>query len=122
MKTKKNIIIVGDRVLIDPDDKMDRTSAGLYLPQTVKEKEKVFSGYVIKVGPGYPVHDPNSADEPWTTRTRQDLKYIPLQAFEGDYAIFLRESSVEIEFQGKKYLIVPHSAILALIRTELVNE
>jgi co-chaperonin GroES (HSP10) len=122
MKTKKNIIIVGDRVLIDPDDKMDRTSAGLYLPQTVKEKEKVYGGYVIKVGPGYPVHDPNSADEPWTARTRQDLKFIPLQASEGDYAIFLRESSVEMEFEGKKYLIVPHSAILALIRTELVNE
>jgi co-chaperonin GroES (HSP10) len=122
MKTKKNIIIVGDRVLIDPDDKIDRTSAGLYLPQTVKEKEKVFSGYVVKVGPGYPVHDPNIADEPWTVKKRQDLKYIPLQATEGDYAIFLRESSVEIEFEARKYLIVPHSAILALLRTELVSE
>ena len=122
MKTKKNIIIVGDRVLIDPDDKIDRTSAGLYLPQTVKEKEKVYSGYVVKVGPGYPVHDPTLPDEPWTAKKRQDLKFIPLQASEGDYAIFLRESSVEIEFEGKKYLIVPHSAILALVRTDLVTE
>ena len=121
MKTKKNIMIVGDRVMIDPDDKIDRTSAGLYLPQTVKEKEKVFSGYVVKVGPGYPVHDPTLSDEPWTAKKRQDLKFIPLQASEGDYAIFLRESSVEIEFEGKKYLIVPHSAILALVRTELVS-
>lgn len=122
MKTKKNIVIVGDRVLVDLDDKMDRTSSGLYLPATVKEKEKVHGGYVVKVGPGYPVHDPNASDEPWIAKKRQDLKYIPLQATEGDYAIFLRESAVEIEFEGKKYVIVPHSSILALIRTELVNE
>ena len=122
MKTKKNIIMVGDRVLIDPDDKIDRTTAGLYLPPTVKEKEKVVSGYVVKAGPGYPVHDPTGPDEPWTAKTRQDLKFIPLQASEGDYAIFLKESSVEIEFEANKYLIVPHSAILALVRTELVNE
>lgn len=122
MKTKKNILIVGDRVLIDLDEKTDRTTAGLYLPATVKEKEKVHGGYVIKVGPGYPVHDPNSADEPWTAKKRQELKFIPLQAAEGDYAIFLKESAVEIEFEGKKYLIVPHSSLLALVRTELVNE
>jgi len=122
MKTKKNIVIVGDRVLIDLDDKTDRTSSGLYLPATVKEKEKVHGGYVVKVGPGYPVHDPNTSDEPWTANRRQDLKYIPLQATEGDYAIFLRESAVEIEFEGKKYVIVPHSSILALVRTELVSE
>ena len=122
MKTKKNIIIIGDRVLIDLDDKTDRTTAGLYLPATVKEKEKVHGGYVVKVGPGYPVHDPNSTDEPWSEKKRQDLKYIPLQASEGDYAIFLKDSAVEIEFEGKKHLIVPHSAILALVRTELVGE
>jgi co-chaperonin GroES (HSP10) len=119
MKAKKNLLIVGDRVLIDPDDKMDRPTAGLYLPQTVKEKEKVVGGHVIKTGPGYVVHDPNVTDEPWSYSNKQELKYIPLQASEGDYAIFLKEAAVEIEFEGKKYLIVPHSAILALVRTEI---
>ncbi len=122
MKAKKNIIIIGDRVLIDLDDRTDRTNAGLYLPPTVKDREKVQSGYVVKTGPGYPLHDPGSpSEEPWSARRRQELKYIPLQAAEGDYAIFLRESAVEIEFEGKKYLIVPHSAILALVRTEITD-
>jgi co-chaperonin GroES (HSP10) len=122
MKAKKNIIVIGDRVLIDPDDRVDRTNSGLYLPPTIKEKERVQSGYVVKTGPGYPVHDPTGAnDEPWSVRRSQDLKYIPLQAADGDYAIFLRESAVEIEFEGKKYLIVPHSSILALIRTEITD-
>ena len=50
-----------------------------------------------------------------------DIKYIPLQANEGDDAIFLRESAVEIEFEEKKYLIVSHSAILALVRIEITE-
>jgi chaperonin GroES len=117
MKAKKNLIAVGDRVLIDPDERSDKTTSGLYLPPTVREKEKVIGGYVIRTGPGYAIHDPVS-EESWSS-DRKELKYIPLQAVEGDYAIFLKESAIEIEFEGKKYLIVPHSAILALVRTEL---
>ncbi len=121
MKAKRNLIVVGDKVLIDPDDKMDRTTSGLYLPPTVKEKEKVSGGYVVKTGPGYAVPD-MVPEEPWTSDKQKKLKYIPLQANEGDYAIFLKESAMEIEFEEKKYLIVPHSAILALVRTEIVEE
>ena len=120
MKAKKNLIIVGDRVLIDPDDRSDRTGSGLYLPATVKEKEKVVGGYVVKTGPGYVVHDPVS-EESFTSNKKKELKYIPLQAAEGDYAIFLKEAAIEIEFEGKKYLIVPHSAILTLVRTEITE-
>ena len=122
MKAKKKIIIAGDRVLIDPDEKTDKTTAGLYLPPTVKEKEKVLGGHIVKVGPGYPVHEPGMVmEEPWSSGRKIDLRYIPLQAAEGDYAIFLKEAAVEIEFEGKKYLIVPHSAILALVRTEIAE-
>ncbi len=120
MKTKKNLIIVGDRVLIDPDERMDKTPSGLYLPPTVKEKEKIMSGHVVKTGPGYPIPDA-SPDESWTAG-KKEIKYLPLQAAEGDYAIFLKDSAMEIEFEEKKYLIVPHSAILALVRTELAED
>lgn len=121
MKAKKNLIVVGDRVLIDQDEGSDKTSSGLYLPDTVKAKEKVVGGYVVKAGPGYAIHNPNASDEPWAAATSQEVRYIPLQASEGDYAIFLKDSAVEIEFEGKKYLIVPHSSILALVRTELTD-
>jgi chaperonin GroES len=121
MKAKKNLVIVGDRVLIDPDEGTGKTSSGLYLPPTVKEKEKVATGYVVKTGPGYAVHDPGISEEPWAAVGKKEVKYIPLQASEGDYAIFLRESAVEIEFEDKKYLIVPHSAILALVRVEITE-
>jgi len=122
MKAKKDLIVVGDRVLVEPEEGSDKTTTGLYLPDTVKEKQKVVGGYVVKTGPGYPVHDPNVSQEPWVDQTKKDIKYIPLQANAGDYAIFLRESAIEIEFEGKKYLIVPHSAILALVRIEVTEE
>jgi len=120
MKTKKNIIIVGDRVLIELDERMDKTSSGLYLPPTVKEKEKVQGGHVVKTGPGYAIPE-TTPDESWKGG-KKDVKYLPLQAAEGDYALFLKDSAMEIEFEEKKYLIVPHSAILALVRTELSDE
>jgi len=121
MKAKKNLIVVGDRVLVDPDEGADRTSSGLYLPATVREKEKVISGFVVKTGPGYAVHDPNVSEEPWATGKKKAIQYIPLQVTEGDYAIFLKDAAVEIEFEGKKYLIVPHSSILALVRVEITE-
>jgi len=120
MKTKKNLIIVGDRVLINPDELMDKTTSGLYLPPSVKEKEKILGGNVVKVGPGYAIPD-TTPDESWSTG-KKEVRYLPLQASEGDYAIFLKDSAMEIEFEEKKYLIVPHAAILALVRTELSED
>jgi co-chaperonin GroES (HSP10) len=119
MEFRKEMIIVGDRILLQVDDALDKTKSGLYLPPSVREKEKVGMGKVIKVGPGYPIPNPNyTEDEPWST-PKDPMRYIPVQAKEGDYAIFLREQGVEIEFEDKKYLIVPQSAVLALVRDEL---
>jgi co-chaperonin GroES (HSP10) len=113
---EKELILVGDKILVEPDEGETLTDYGLYLPQTVKDKEKVQSGKVIKVGPGYPVFDPTLLEqEPWKV-SKNKSKYFPLQAKEGDYCIFLRDSGIEIEFEKKKYLVVPQSAVLLLIR------
>lgn len=104
-------------MLISLDKGQNRTEFGLYLPPGVKEKEKVRGGYVVKVGPGYPMPDPNAInDEPWSSTPKRDIKYIPLQARTGDYAIFLSSAAVEIEFEGKEYVVVPQSSILVLVR------
>ena len=44
------------------------------------------------------------------------MRYIPLQAKKGDHAIFLRKDAVEIKFDNEKFVVVPHSAILVLVR------
>ncbi|MDX1586251.1 MAG: co-chaperone GroES family protein, partial [Balneolaceae bacterium] len=109
-------VVVGDRVLLKPRDMETRTQSGLVLPATVKEKEEIQSGYVIKTGPGYPIPS-NEIDEPWKQET-DETRYIGMQAREGDLAIFLKSRSHEIEFENEKYLIIPHGAILLLIRED----
>ena len=119
--SNKEIIVVGDRVLIQPDENKNKTSHGLYLPQGVEEKEKVQSGFIVKIGPGYPLPDPNtSSDEPWS-KSQADIKYLALQAEVGDYVIFLRKSGVEIEYEGEKLIIVPHHSILLIERTNILK-
>ncbi|MCH5597397.1 co-chaperone GroES [Niabella ginsengisoli] len=112
----KKLIVIGDRILIKPAKPDERTASGLYLPPGVQEKEKVQQGYVIKTGPGYAI--PVAVDdEPWKSEEDQ-VKYVPLQAKEGDLAIFLISSATEVMYEGDKYFIVPQSAILMLEREE----
>ena len=113
----RKIIVVGDRVLIKPKKMSDRTESGLYLPPGVQEKEKVQSGYVMKAGPGYPIPMPVEEDEPWKDKDEQ-IKYVPLQAKNGDLAIFLQKGAFEIMYENEKYYIVPQSSILMLEREE----
>lgn len=114
--TFKKIVIIGDRVLIRPSRPHEKTASGLYLPPGVQEREKVQQGTVIKTGPGFVIPMPVE-DEVWKT-DEEKVKYVPLQAREGDVAIFLMSGATEIEYEGLKYFIVPQNAILMLEREE----
>ena len=115
----KQVLVVGDRVLIRPDIGEKKSPAGLYLPPSVIEKQEVKGGIVVEVGPGIPLGSPDSTfDEPWKEK-RSDVKYIPTQAEIGDYALFLGKASIEIKIEEKDYLIVSQSAILILIRDDI---
>lgn len=112
----KKLIVIGDRLLVKPTRPDERTASGLYLPPGVQEKEKVQQGYVIKAGPGYAIPMPFE-DESWKAE-EEKVKYVPLQAKEGDLAIFLLSGATEIMYEGDKYFIVPQSAILMLERED----
>jgi co-chaperonin GroES (HSP10) len=116
--SRKRLIVVGDRVLIQPEEGEDRTRVGLYLPQTAVDAQAVQGGTVMATGPGNAVSAPTELDEePWKIGAPEP-RYVPLQARIGDYAIFFRRASVEISFEGERYLVVPQAAILALVREE----
>jgi len=117
----KNFIIVGDRVLIKPKSPMEKTKGGLLLPPSVQENERLQSGYVIKVGPGYPIPAIADFDEPWKNKS-EEVKYVPIQPREGDLAVYMQSSAYELEFNSKKYVIVSQSSILLLIRDESLFE
>lgn len=112
----KKLIVIGDRILIRPAKPNERTESGLYLPPGVQERERVQQGYVIKTGPGYAIPMPVE-EEPWKAEDDQ-VKYVPLQAKEGDLAIFLLSGATEVLYESEKYYIVPQSAILMLEREE----
>lgn len=112
-----NLIVVGDRLLVKAVKQDARTKGGLFLPPGYKEKEEIWSGYVVKVGPGYPIPVPAEADEPWKNQDEK-IRYIPLQAQIGDLAIFMQKGAVEIQYADEKYFIVPQHSILLLERDD----
>jgi len=117
-KQNKKLIVVGDRILISPESGKERTKVGLYLPQTVVDKESAQEGTVIATGPGIPLSPPKDlSEEPWkSSHDNQKIQYLPMEAKVGDHVIFLRKSAIEIKFEGKTYLIVPYNAILVILR------
>ena len=117
----KKLIVIGDRVLIRPTKNQDKTKSGLYLPPGVQEKEQIQSGYIIKTGPGYPIPVPVENDEPWK-ESDEPIRYVPLQAKEGDLALFLQKGAIEVRYQDEKFFIVPQSSILMLEREEDIFE
>jgi len=115
---KKKLIVVGDRLLVRPESGEEKTNTGLYLPATALSARTAQSGWVVTVGPGIPLPDlSDEMEAPWRTREASP-RYVPLQAQEGDFVLFVRKSAVEITFEGKQYLIVPNSAVLVLVRDD----
>ena len=112
----REVIVVGDKVLIKPEEESSKTPTGLYLPQGVAARENVAAGHIVNVGPGYPTAESNPDGEPWLHAPRSEMRYVPLQARKGDYAVYLRRDSIEVEIDGSTYQIVGHGSILLLIR------
>src|SRR4029079_11056747 len=118
IKKDKELIVVGDRVLVHVEEGEERTTVGLYLPSTAIDNQAVQGGKIVATGPGLPMPSPDSVgEEPWNAAERQ-TRVLPRQARTGDYAFFFRKAAVEITFEGDRYLVVPQAAILALVSEE----
>ena len=117
------LIVIGYKVLVKPGSAENKTKTGLLLPPGYSEKEEIQRGYVVKVGPGFPIPFlPDDESEPWKQAQGEKVKYIPLQTHVGDIAIFLLKGSIEIIFNDEKYFIVPQQSILLLERDETLFE
>jgi len=84
---------IGERVLIKQREKEEKTSGGIYIPDSAKEERK--EGMVVGVG------------------QYKDGKEIPLK--EGDRIIYGGYSSEEIEIAGKKHILIDFKDVLAKI-------
>ena len=89
---------LGDRVVLKPVEKEERTKSGIVLPDTAKEKPQ--EGKVLAVGPGR-VND---------TGTR-----IPMDVSVGDVVIYSKYGGTEIKHNGEDYLILSARDVLAVV-------
>jgi hypothetical protein len=79
----KELIVIGDRVLLIPEEGEERTPVGLYLPRTAVDARQVQGGRVMALGPGIPVAQPDANDdEPWK-RQRPTARYWPFELAPG---------------------------------------
>ena len=93
-------LMIGDKVLIKPKNPQSQTKSGLYLPPTVQQ-DRIQAGYIIKTGPGYPLPSQTDEHEVWEKK-EGEVHYLPLQAKEGDLAVYLQNSTYEINFNEEK--------------------
>jgi chaperonin GroES len=114
-KGNKELLVVGDRVLVEPQKAENRTKVGLLLPPGVVEREDVRGGIVVAIGPGTPLPPPGDEQEPWKESYRAP-RYLPMQIELGDHVLFFRKAAIEITFEDENYLVVPYGAILVLMR------
>ncbi|MCX5765088.1 MAG: co-chaperone GroES family protein [Gemmatimonadetes bacterium] len=113
----KQLLVVGDRVLIKVEEGDERSKVGLYLPATAVDNQAVQGGTVVATGPGTPLPAVEEHfEEPWRISGSKDTRYVPMQARVGDYALFFRKAAVEITFETERFLVVPQAAILTLAR------
>jgi chaperonin GroES len=91
--TKVNIKPLADRVIIEPAQAEQKTAGGIIIPDTAKEKPQ--RGTVIAVGPG-------KKDEPLTVK-------------EGDVVLYGKYAGSEISIDGKDYLIMRESDVVAIV-------
>lgn len=113
----KQLLVVGDRVLVKPEKTEGMTKVGLFLPPGVLEKEEVRGGSIVALGPGQPLPPPHEEHEPWKDGYRAP-RFLPMQVQIGDYALFFRKAAIEITFEDEQFLVVPYGAILVLVRGE----
>lgn len=120
--SKRELIVVGDRVLVKVSDEERRTEVGLYLPQSVADREEVLSGEIVRTGRGTPLVDPATMlESPWRS-SEVGVRYMPMEAKAGDHALFLRKAAVEIDYEGQRYYLLPQSGILVLLREPGLDE
>jgi chaperonin GroES len=93
-----NLKPLGDRVVIEPVEQQEQTSSGIFLPETAKEKPQ--EGKVVAAGPG---------------SRKENGDRIAMDVSVGDVVLYAKYSGTNIKLQGKEYLILKETDVLAIV-------
>ena len=94
-----NLKPLGDRVVVKPGESEEKTKSGIVIPDTAKEKPQ--EGEVVAVGSG---------------KVDESGKKIPLEVKKGDKVLYSKYGGTEVKVEGKEYLILRESDILAIVK------
>lgn len=95
---KSKIRPLQDRLIVERIDSQEKTSSGIYIPDTAKEKPQ--QGKVIAVGKG---------------KVKEDGTVQPLDLKPGDTILFGKYSGTEIKIDGDEYLIMREDDVLGVL-------
>jgi chaperonin GroES len=93
-----NVKPLADRVIVEPLEAAEKTAGGLYIPDNAKEKPQ--KGRIVAAGPGK-LSDAGSL--------------MKMEVKAGDTILYGKYSGTEVQIEGKEYLIMRESDILAVI-------
>jgi chaperonin GroES len=93
-----NLKPLGDRLVIEPTEQQEQTASGIFLPETAKEKPQ--EGKVIAAGPG---------------ARKENGERIAMDVNVGDLVLYARYSGTNVKLQGKEYLILKETDVLAIV-------
>jgi chaperonin GroES len=93
-----NLKPLGDRVVIEPAEQQEQTTSGIFLPETAKEKPQ--EGKVVAAGPG---------------ARKENGDRIAMDVSVGDVVLYAKYSGTNIKLQGKEYLILKETDVLAIV-------
>ncbi|MEI6777168.1 MAG: co-chaperone GroES [Chloroflexales bacterium] len=91
---------LGDRVVLKPADREEKTKTGIFLPDTAT-KERPMEGTILAVGEG---------------RRDDSGKLIPMQVSVGDKVLFAKYSGTEFKVEEVEYLILAEKDILGIVQ------
>lgn len=94
-----NLKPLGDRLIVEPVEPEEITASGIVLPETAKEKP--MRGKVLAIGPG---------------ARKEDGSRSAVDVNTGDTVLYARYSGTEVKIEGKKYLILKETDVLAIVQ------
>lgn len=97
--TNGNLTPLGDRVVVQPQQRDEVTKSGIVLPDTAKEKPQ--RGVVIAVGKG---------------RLTESGERLPMDVQKGDNVLFAKYAGTEFKIDEEEYLILSEKDILAIVQ------
>ncbi|GGC97372.1 10 kDa chaperonin [Thalassobacillus devorans] len=90
---------LGDRIVIEIVKQEEKTASGIVLPDSAKEKPQ--EGKVVAVGSG---------------RVTDNGEKVALEVAQGDHVIYSKFAGTEVKYEGKEYLVIRESDVLAVIQ------